>query len=108
MTDKSFSEFIRTASDDERQAVYEQAMKKATEEQNKVLEEYMEQIQNEKSYIEGEYIPAGTSERVFSTLTGLADYIKVFGVENARFGTGYIEGRKVFVLQYQPINYGGN
>lgn len=108
MTDKSFSEFIRTASDDERQSVYEQAMKKATEEQNKVLEEYMEQIQNEKSYIEGEYIPAGTSERVFSTLTGLADYIKVFGVENARFGTGYIEGRKVYVLQYQPINYGGD
>lgn len=104
MTNKSFSEFIRTASDDEKRAVYEQAMKKATEEQNKVLEEYMEQLENEKSYIEGEYIPAGTSERVFSTLTGLADYIKVFGVENARFGTGYIEGRKVFVLQYQPTN----
>jgi len=42
MTGKSFSEFIRTASDDERQAVYEQVMKKATEEQNKVLEEYIE------------------------------------------------------------------
>lgn len=67
-----------------------------------------EAIENEKSFIEGEYIPAGTSERVFSTLTGLADYIKVFGVESARFGTGYIEGRKVFVLQYAPINYGGN
>ena len=37
-TNKSFSEFIRTASDDEKRAVYEQAMKKATEEQNKVLE----------------------------------------------------------------------
>ena len=108
MTNKSLSEFIRTASDDEKCAVYEQAMKKATEEQNKVLEEYMEQLENEKSYIEGEYLAAGTSERVFSTLTGLADYIKVFGVENARFGTGYIEGRKVYVLQYQPINYGGD
>lgn len=67
-----------------------------------------EQIENEKSYIEGEYIPAGTSERVFSNLTGMCDYVKIFGVENARFGTGYIEGRKVFILQYQPINYGGD
>lgn len=67
-----------------------------------------EQIENQReSILEGQYIPAGSSERVFSTLTGLADYIKVFGVENARFGTGYIEGRKVYVLQYQPINYGG-
>ena len=107
MNNKSFSEFIRTASDDERQAVYEQAMKKATEEQNKVLEEYMEQIENEKSYIEGEYLAAGTSERVFSTLQALTDYVVVFKVESARFGTGYIEGRKVFILQYQPINYGG-
>ena len=68
----------------------------------------MEQLENEKSFIEGEYIAAGTSERVFSNLTGMCDYIKIFGVENARFGTGYIEGRKVFVLQYAPINYGGN
>lgn len=68
-----------------------------------------EAIETEReSFIEGEYIQAGTSERVFSTLTGLADYIKVFGVESARFGTGYIEGRKAFVLQYQPISYGGN
>lgn len=68
-----------------------------------------EQIETEReSYIEGEYIAAGTSERVFSNLTGMCDYIKIFGVENARFGTGYIDGRKVFVLQYTPINYGGN
>lgn len=31
--------FEPAASDDEKQAVYEQAMKKATEDQNKVLEE---------------------------------------------------------------------
>ena len=68
-----------------------------------------EAIQNQReSILEGDFIPAGTSERVFSTLTGLADYIKVFGIENARFGKGYIEGRKVYVLQHQPINYGGN
>lgn len=68
-----------------------------------------EQIENQReSILEGEYIAAGISERVFSTLTGMCDYIKIFGVESARFGTGYIEGRKVFVLQYQPINYGGN
>lgn len=67
-----------------------------------------EAIENEKSYIEGEYIPAGTSERIFGTLQGLMDYVNVFKVESARFGTGYIEGRKVYVLQYQPINYGGD
>jgi hypothetical protein len=67
-----------------------------------------EAIEQEKSYIEGEYIQAGTSERVFSNLTGMCDYIRVFGVENARFGTGYTDGRKVFILQYQPINYGCN
>ena len=68
-----------------------------------------EAIETEReSILEGDFIPAGTSERVFSTLTGMCDYIKVFGVESARFGTGYIEGRKVYVLQYQPINYGGN
>ena len=31
MTNKSFSEFVRTASDEEKRDVYEQAMKKATE-----------------------------------------------------------------------------
>ena len=108
MTNKSFSEFIRTASDDEKQAVYEQAMKKATEEQNKVLEEYMEQIQNEKSYIEGEYIAAGTSERIFSTLQGLTDYVSIFKVQSGRFGVGSLDGKKCYVLQYQPINYGGD
>ena len=68
-----------------------------------------EAIENQReSILEGEYIPAGTSERVFTTLTGMCDYVKIFGVENARFGTGYIEGRKVFILRYQPINYGGD
>lgn len=61
-----------------------------------------EAIETEReSFIEGEYIPAGTSERVFSTMQGLTDYILVFKVESARFGTGYIEGRKVYVLQHQ-------
>ena len=106
-TNKSFSEFIRTASDDEKRAVYEQAMKKATEEQNKVLEEYMEQLENEKSFIEGEYIPAGVSERIFGTLQGLTDYVNIFKVESGRFGVGSLDGKRIYVLQYQPINYGG-
>ena len=67
-----------------------------------------EAIENDKSYIEGEYIPAGSSERIFGTLQALTDYVSIFKVEFGRFGTRYIEGRKVFVLQYAPINYGGN
>ena len=56
----------------------------------------------DKSCIEGEYIPAGTSERVFGTLAAMTDYIRVFNVESARYGTGYLDGRKIWVLQYQP------
>lgn len=68
-----------------------------------------EQIENQReSILEGELIPAQMSERIFSTLQGLTDYVNIFKVESARFGTGYIEGRKVYVLQYQPTNYGGN
>ena len=46
-----------------------------------------EAIENEKSYIEGEYIPAGTSERIFGTLQGLTDYVNVFKVESGSFGS---------------------
>lgn len=68
-----------------------------------------ESIETEReSILEGELIPAQMSERVFSTLQGLTDYVNVFKVESARFGTGYMDGRKVYVLQYQPINYGGS
>lgn len=68
-----------------------------------------EQIETEReSFIEGEYIPAGTSERVFSTLQGLTDYVNIFKVESGRFGVGNLDGKKCYVLQYQPINYGGN
>lgn len=64
-----------------------------------------EQIETErKSIIEGEHIPAGSSERVFSTLAGLADYIRIFNIESARFGVGNLEGRKCYVLQYKPVN----
>ncbi len=68
----------------------------------------LEQIENEKSYLEGEYLAAGTSERIFSTLQGLTDYVNVFKVESGRFGVGSLDGKRIYVLQYQPINYGGN
>lgn len=68
-----------------------------------------EQIETEReSILEGELIPTQMSERVFSTMQALTDYVYIFKVEFGRFGTRYIEGRKVFVLQYAPINYGGN
>lgn len=68
-----------------------------------------EAIETEReSFIEGEYIPAGTSERVFSTLQGLTDYMVIFKVESGRFGVGNLDGKKCYVLQYQPTNYGGN
>lgn len=67
-----------------------------------------EQIENEKSFIEGEYIPAGVSERIFGTLQGLTDYVNIFKVESGRFGVGSLDGKRIYVLQYQPFNYGGN
>lgn len=64
-----------------------------------------EQIETErKSILEGEYIQAGSSERVFSTLAGLADYIRTFNIESARFSVGNLEGKKCYVLQYKPMN----
>lgn len=64
-----------------------------------------EAIETEReSFLEGELIQAGTSERVFSTLQGLTDYLLVFKVENGRFGTAMLDGRRIYVLQYQPIN----
>lgn len=68
-----------------------------------------EQIENQReSILEGELIPAQMSERVFSTLQGLTDYMVIFKVEFGRFGVGNLDGRKCYVLQYTPTNYGGN
>ena len=68
-----------------------------------------EQIENQReSILEGDFIPAGTSERVFSTLQGLTDYVNIFKVESGRFGVGILDGKRIYVLQYQPTNYGGN
>jgi hypothetical protein len=64
-----------------------------------------EQIENQReSILEGQYIPAGSSERIFGTLSGLTDYMRIFCVENGRFLTGNMDGRKVYVLVYQPVN----
>ena len=60
-----------------------------------------EAIETEReSFIEGEFIPAGTSERVFSTLQGLTDYMVIFKVESGRFGVGSLDGKRIYVLQY--------
>lgn len=68
-----------------------------------------EAIETEReSFIEGEYIQAGTSERVFSTLQGMSDYMVVFKVESGRFGVGNLDGKKCYVLLYNPLNCGGN
>jgi hypothetical protein len=61
----------------------------------------LEQLENDKSYLEGEYIPAGTSERIFGTLQGLTDYVNVFKVESGRFGVGSLDGKRIYVLQHR-------
>jgi hypothetical protein len=61
----------------------------------------LEAIENEKSYIEGEYIAAGTSERIFGTLQALTDYVAVFKVESGRFGVGSLDGKRIYVLQHR-------
>lgn len=64
-----------------------------------------EQIETEReSILEGQLIPAGSSERVFSTLSELTDYMRSFNIENGRFLTGNMDGCKVHVLVYQPVN----
>ena len=78
MTNKSFSEFIRTASDGERQAVYEQSMKKATEEQNKVLEEYMERVEQETKTLEPTLdgiFSEQNKRKLFKNKSAMLDYL---------------------------------
>ena len=104
MTNKSFSEFIRTASDDEKRAVYEQAMKKATEEQNKVLEEYMEQLEQEPKTLEptlDDIFSEQNKRKLFKNKSAMLDYLSMVSVAAGQFRQGYgKDGQLVWELVY--------
>jgi hypothetical protein len=108
MTGKSFSEFIRTATDDERQAVYKQAMKKATEEQNKVLEEAMEQIEQEHHEpLVGVVETPNKRVHIFKTLEAMLNFIRAFKIHSATYRSGFtLAGELVFELVYDASEEG--
>lgn len=104
MTDKSFSEFIRTASDDERRAVYGVVMDKATEQQNKLLEGYMEQIEQETKTIEptaDDIFSEQNKRKLFNNKSAMLDYLSMVSSVAGQFRQGYgKDGKLVWELVY--------
>ena len=104
MTDKSFSEFIRTAPDDERQAVYEEVMNKAIEDQNKLLEEYMESIEQENKTFEpcaSDVFSEQNKRKLFKNKSAMLDFISFADCQAAQFRQGYMQdGVLVWELVY--------
>lgn len=104
MSDKSFSEFIRTASNGEKQAVYETIMKKATEDQNKVLEEYMEQLEQETKTLEptlDDIFSEQNKRKLFKNKSAMLDFISFADCQAAQFRQGHMQdGVLVWELVY--------
>jgi len=56
--------------------------------------------------ITGEILQPQQRERVFDTLTGLCDYVKVFGITGGQFAQARVNGsnKLVYVLVYNSVN----
>jgi hypothetical protein len=62
----------------------------------------MEKLENEnKEPIEGEHNSPIQKEKLFSNLTALADYIKVFSIQAGAFGRANVDGKDCYILQYR-------
>ena len=99
---KSFSEFFRTATDEEKQSVYDRVITEAIKRQNKVVEGAMEQI--EQDYHEPLVGIVETPNRrvhLFKTLQAMLDFIQVFKIHSATYRSGFTHaGEFVFELVY--------
>lgn len=104
MIDKSFSEFIRTASDGEKQAVYETIMRKVTEDQNRLVEEYMESIEQENKKFEpaaSDVFSEQNKRKLFKNKAAMLDFISFADCQAAQFRQGYMQdGVLVWELVY--------
>ena len=101
MTD--FSEFMRTASDQEKEAIYNIVLEKSTEDQSKTLEEHLNRIENEQKTLEP------TAEDVFSNVNkskrfknkhALADFLSMSNAVAGQFRLHELPIGNVWELVY--------
>ena len=86
----TFSEFMRTASDQEKEAIYNIVLEKSIEEQNKTLEEHLNKIENEQEIklltpgMEDVFSNVNKSKR-FKNKHALADFLSMSNAVAGQF-----------------------
>lgn len=80
MTD--FSEFMRTASDQEKEAIYNIVLEKSTEDQSKTLEEHLNKIENEQEIkllepTADDVFSEQNKRKLFKNKTSMCDYLSM-------------------------------
>ena len=103
MTD--FSEFMRTASDQEKEDIYNIVLEKSTEEQSKTLEEYLNKIENEQDV---KLLTPGVEDvfseqnkrKIFRNKSAMCDYLSMTRGVAGQFRTGDMNGAQVWELVY--------
>ena len=99
----TFSEFMRTASDQEKEAIYNIVKEKATEEQNKTLEEHLNKIENEQKVLEpdaSDVFSEQNKRKIFRTKSAMCDYLSMTNAVAGQFRTGDMNGVQVWELVY--------
>lgn len=101
MTD--FSEFMRTASDQEKEAIYNIVLEKSTEEQIKTLEEHLNKIENEQNTLEPDasdvFSNVNKSKR-FKNKHALADFLSMSNAVAGQFRLHELPTGNVWELIY--------
>ena len=103
MTD--FSEFMRTASDQEKEDIYNIVLEKSTEEQSKTLEEYLNKIENEQDV---KLLTPGVEDvfseqnkrKIFRNKSAMCDYLSMTNAVAGQFRIGNMNGTDVYELVY--------
>jgi len=100
-----FSEFMRTASDQQKEAIYNIVLEKSTEEQNKTLEEHLNKTENEQ---EVKLLTPGADDvfseqnkrKLFKNKTSMCDYLSMTKAVAGQFRIGDMNGVQVWELVY--------
>ena len=107
MTD--FSEFMRTASDQEKEAIYNIVLEKSTEEQIKTLEEHLNKIENEQDEQSSiKLLTPGADDvfseqdkrKIFRTKSAMCDYLSMTKAVAGQFRIGNMNGTDVYELVF--------
>lgn len=103
MTD--FSEFMRTASDQEKEAIYNIVLEKSTEEQSKTLEEHLNKIENEQEIkllepTADDVFSEQNKRKLFRNKSAMCDYLSMTKAVAGQFRIGNMNGVDVYELVY--------